>query len=158
MRRFHARRGGPPGFCGWTGCRGHNIALVQRRHQLGGNIEVEHLAVHRSVDDAGRIQPVVAQRADEGLRTPVAEGVQRVGIVVVPPALCGQQHSGAEELGEVVGDVTLAARVLQAAGHPAKDTAALECLSQHHRTRIAGQPIGPALDPKRTIETGRYRL
>ena len=55
-------------------------------------------------------------------------------------------------------DVHLAARVFQAGGHPAKDPAALEYLSQHNRTRIAGQPICPALDPKRTIETGRDPL
>jgi len=83
---------------------------------------------------------------------------QRIRIVVVPPALRRQQDRGPQERGEVVGDVPLAARVLQAGGHPAKDTAALEYLSQHHRTRVAGQPIAPALDPKRPVETGRGRF
>ncbi|WP_199260697.1 hypothetical protein [Paracoccus binzhouensis] len=41
---------------------------------LGLDIEVEHLAVHRAVDNPGCIQPVMAQRGDEGLGIPVAEG------------------------------------------------------------------------------------
>lgn len=83
---------------------------------------------------------------------------QRILIVMVAPALCRQQDRGPDERGEVMGDVHLAARIFQEGGHPAKDTAALEYLSQHNRTRIADQPISPALDPKQTIETGRDRL
>lgn len=83
---------------------------------------------------------------------------QRVSIVVVPPALRRQQDRGPKERGKIMGHIGLAARVAQTRRHPRHDAAALEYLSQHHRTRISGQPIGPALDPKRTIETGRDRL
>ncbi len=61
---------------------------------------------------------------------------QRVGIVVVPPALCRQKHASADQRGEVVGNVHLTARVFQAGSHLAKDPAALEYLSaQPHPDR-----------------------
>ena len=50
-----------------------HIALLQRRHQLGGNIEFEHLAVHRPVDDPRGVDPVMAQGTDKGLGAPMSE-------------------------------------------------------------------------------------
>ena len=50
------------------------IALVQGRGQLGFDVAVEDFAIDRPADDPGRVQPVVAQRGDEGLGSPVAEG------------------------------------------------------------------------------------
>ena len=52
----------------------HDIAFVQGRGQLGFDVEVEEFAVYRPTDDPGRVQPVMAQRGDEGLGLPVAEG------------------------------------------------------------------------------------
>ena len=43
-----------------------DVAAVQGRGQLGFDIEVEEFAVHRPVDDPGRIQPVMAQCGNEG--------------------------------------------------------------------------------------------
>ena len=44
-----------------------DIALVQGRGQLGFDVAVEDFAIDRPADDPGRVQPVVAQRGDEGL-------------------------------------------------------------------------------------------
>ena len=52
----------------------NHVAFLQRRDQLGGDIEVEHLAVHCTVDDPRRVQPIMAEGSDQGLRAPVAEG------------------------------------------------------------------------------------
>ena len=83
---------------------------------------------------------------------------QRTGIIVVPPALRQQQDRGPDERGEVVGHVHLTARVLQAGGHPAHDAAPFQDLAHKHRTGITRQPLDPALDPKRPVETGGDRL
>ena len=83
---------------------------------------------------------------------------QRVCVVMVAPALRGQQHAGADQRGEIVGDVDLAARILQPRHHPRHDAAAFQNLAQHHRAGVASEPIGPAYDPKRAVETGRDRL
>jgi len=50
-----------------------HVALAQCRHQLGLDINVEHLAIHRSVDHPGRVQPVMAQGTDERLGAPMPE-------------------------------------------------------------------------------------
>ena len=58
-----------------------DVALVQGRGQLGFDIKVEEFAVHRPVDDPGRVKLVMAQRGDggpapdliRGLPVPVAE-------------------------------------------------------------------------------------
>ena len=73
---------------------------------------------------------------------------QAVRIVMIAPALRDQQYAGADQRGEVMRDVLLAARVVQAGGHPAHDPTALEDLPQHHRTGVAGQTTGPAFNPK----------
>ena len=69
-----------------TGCRGvrpgtplvrvsgpNHIADLQGRGQLGLDIKLEQLAVHRTHDHPGRIQTVVAERRDKRLRVPVTE-------------------------------------------------------------------------------------
>lgn len=48
-----------------------DMAGLQRRRELGFDIEIEHLAVHRPVDDPRCVQPVMAQGADEGLAAPM---------------------------------------------------------------------------------------
>ena len=52
----------------------HDVPLVQGRGQLGFDLEVEEFAVDRAADDPRRVQPVVAQRSNEGLGLPVTEG------------------------------------------------------------------------------------
>ena len=47
---------------------------MQGRGQLGFDIKVEEFAVYWPVDDPGRVKPVMAQRGDESLGLPVAEG------------------------------------------------------------------------------------
>jgi len=71
-----------------------------------------------------------------------------VGIVMIAPAPGRQQdHSktgGADQRSEIMRDVLLAARILQARRHPAHDAAAFENTAQHHRAGVTGQTIGPA--------------
>ncbi|KXF76422.1 hypothetical protein ATN84_16260 [Paramesorhizobium deserti] len=49
-----------------------DVARFKHQHELLLDIGAEALAVDRSVEDARRRQPVVAQSAQEGQRTPVA--------------------------------------------------------------------------------------
>jgi len=51
---------------------------------------------------------------------------QRVGIVVVTPALRGQKNASADQRGEVMRHVLLAARILQARGHLRRDATAFQ--------------------------------
>ncbi len=83
---------------------------------------------------------------------------QRVGIVVVTPALRRQQHGGPDQRGEVVCDVGLAARILQPRGHPGDDAAPFQHFPEQHRTRVAGEPIGAAFHAQSAVEPGRDRL
>ena len=50
-----------------------HVAGAQGRHQLGFNMKVEHLAIHRSIDHPRGIEAVMAQGTDEGLGAPMAE-------------------------------------------------------------------------------------
>ena len=50
-----------------------HVAGTQGRHQLGFDIEVEHRAIHRSVDHPRRIEAVMAQGTYEGLGAPMPE-------------------------------------------------------------------------------------
>jgi hypothetical protein len=51
-----------------------DVAGAQGRRELGLDIGLEDLPVHRRVDDPGCCQPVMAKGSDEGLRAPMAEG------------------------------------------------------------------------------------
>lgn len=51
-----------------------HIAGLQGRGQLGLDIKLEQLSIHRTLDHPWRIQTVVAQGGDKGLGVPVAEG------------------------------------------------------------------------------------
>ncbi len=62
-----------------------------------------------------------------------------IRIVVVAPARRGQQHAGADQRGEIMRDVHLAARILQARRHPGHDAAPFQDLPQQHRA--AGSPV-----------------
>ena len=66
---------------------------------------------------------------------------QRIRIIMIPPTLRSQKNAGAYQRSEIVGHIDLAARVLQPLGHPRHDPAAFHDLAQHHRPRIARQPI-----------------
>ena len=50
-----------------------HVAGTQGRHQLGLDIEVEHLPIHRSVDHPRGIEAVMAQGTDERLGAPMPE-------------------------------------------------------------------------------------
>ena len=50
-----------------------DVALAELRRELGFDPDVEGGAVHRSVEQPGRHQPIVAQAGDEGLRPLVAQ-------------------------------------------------------------------------------------
>ena len=66
--------GGTGAFMTGQVVKNDNIASTQRRHQLGCDVEIEHLRVHSPVEDPGCVHPVMAQRSDKGLGAPVAEG------------------------------------------------------------------------------------
>jgi len=82
---------------------------------------------------------------------------QRIGIIVVAPTLRHQQPGRANERGEVMRDVDLAARIRQAGGHPADDAALRDDLPQEHRTGIASQSVNATFDAQRAVETHRDR-
>lgn len=52
----------------------HNdgVARAQGRRQLGGDIELEDLAIHRTVEDQGRDDAVMAQAGNKGGGPPMA--------------------------------------------------------------------------------------
>lgn len=52
----------------------HHVAGRERRDQDALDIGAEDVAVHRAVEDPGRVDPVVAQGGDEGGGIPVPEG------------------------------------------------------------------------------------
>ena len=80
---------------------------------------------------------------------------QLIRIVMVAPPLRDQQQAGADQRGEVVRDVDLAARIRQAGGHAADDAALLDDLPQEHRTGIAGEHVNATFDAQRAVETHR---
>lgn len=51
-----------------------HIARLQRRGELGFDIDFEGAPVHRRIDHPGSGKSIVAQRGDEGLGSPMAEG------------------------------------------------------------------------------------
>ena len=55
---------------GWV-VKDHNISFVQTWRKLRLNVGLKHGTVHCAIDDPWRIQPVLAQRRDKGLRAPV---------------------------------------------------------------------------------------
>ena len=61
-------------------------ALVQGRGRLGFDMAVKEFAVYRTVDDPRRVQPVMAQRGDEGPAPDVIRGLP------VPVAEAGVIH------------------------------------------------------------------
>ena len=52
----------------------NDVTFAQGRRELGLDVEVEHLVVHRAINDPGRVQPVTAQGTNKGLGAPVAKG------------------------------------------------------------------------------------
>ena len=52
----------------------HDIARFQGWGELGLDIGLEHLPVHRTIDDKGGHQAIVTQASDECLRLPMSEG------------------------------------------------------------------------------------
>ena len=52
----------------------YHVTGLERRSELGLDISLEDVTVHRSVDHPRRGQSVMARGSNEGLGTPVAEG------------------------------------------------------------------------------------
>lgn len=61
---------------------------------------------------------------------------QIVGIVMVAPALSGQQDCGAQEGRQVMHHVSLSPRVVEPIPHPGHDAAGLKDFSQEYGTRL----------------------
>jgi len=89
-----------------------DVPAPQRRCQYPLDVEIERPHVHRSVGDAGRMAPVVAQGHDERLRVPVsgrgvvdqapadrgpARGLDHVGLVDEDRAFDVVAHEGSAE-------------------------------------------------------------
>lgn len=51
----------------------HDIAGCDGRDENALDVDAEDVAIHRTVEDPGRINPIVAQRRDEGRGVPVRE-------------------------------------------------------------------------------------
>lgn len=62
----------------------NHVTALQCRGQLGFNIGFKDFAVHWAVNDPRRGQAVMAQRGDEGLRSPVTE--RGLHLQPLPPA------------------------------------------------------------------------
>ena len=77
---------------------------------------------------------------------------QSVSIVMVAPLLRDQHHASPDQRGEIVRDVDLAARILQARRHPDHDAAPFQYLAQQHRAGVTRRPVGAAFDAKRAVE------
>jgi len=82
---------------------------------------------------------------------------QLIRIVMVAPPLRDQKQAGADQRGEIMRDVDLAARIRKAGGHPTDDDALLDDLPQERRTGIAGQSVDATFDAQRAVETHRDR-
>jgi hypothetical protein len=80
---------------------------------------------------------------------------QRVGIVLVAPALAERDEHGAQQVGQGVGHQARMARVGEALDKPGDDAGPLQDLAQQHRPGVAAQPLGPGLDGEAAVEAGR---
>lgn len=92
------------------------------RGQLRGDVEVEHLAVHRTIDDPGGGQAIAPQCGDERLRFPVTARRPRLEPLVAPgPAAQACQFGRRGRFIDEDEAVRLAAhaRLAAAAPHPA---------------------------------------
>ncbi len=83
---------------------------------------------------------------------------ERVRVVVIAPALGGEQDAGPEERGEVMDDILLPPRIDEPRRHPLDDAAPLHDLAQHDGPGVTGQPLCPALDAKGLVEPRGDRL
>ena len=77
---------------------------------------------------------------------------ERVRVVVIAPALGGEQDARPDERGEVVDDILLPPRIAEPRRHPLDDAAALQDLAQHHGPGVTGQPLDPAFDAQGLVE------
>jgi hypothetical protein len=102
--------------------------------------------------------PWPLQRRQPGCRAGrQAEGrivAQRIRIVVVPPTLCRQQNRSADQGGEIMGDIDLAARIVQTRRHPRHYAAAFQHFAQEDLARIACQAVRPALTRNDLLKPG----
>jgi hypothetical protein len=139
-------------------------ASGELQHRLAQDLEIVGLRHQRREAGQCRLrgQPRTLERRQtgRGTRRQAKRRImaQRIGIIMIPPALRGQQHAGADQRGEIVGHIGLVARIVQPRGHPWNDPAGLQDLPQRHRAGIARQPVRPALDPQRPVEPRRDRL
>mgnify|MGYP006274009039 CR=1 FL=1 len=83
---------------------------------------------------------------------------ERVRVVVVAPALGGEQDARPDQRGEVMDDILLAPRIRELWDHPLDDAALFHDLAQDHGPGVPGQALGAALDPERPVEARDDRL
>jgi len=71
-----------------------DVAWLQRRHQQRLDIGTEALAVDRAIDDAGRVNPIVPERGEEGHGAPMAVRHASSERDTPPPPGVGANHVG----------------------------------------------------------------
>jgi hypothetical protein len=69
-----------------------DVAGLQCRGELCLDVKVEHLAVHRTVDDPGGAQAIATQGGDERLRSPMTERRPRRQPLVAPSPAAPPRH------------------------------------------------------------------
>jgi len=79
---------------------------------------------------------------------------QRIGVVLIAPALGEQHQHGAQQLGQRIGDEMRLPRVVQSRGHPFEDAGALDHLAHEDRAGVAGQMFGAGFDGQAGVEAG----
>jgi hypothetical protein len=86
---------------------------------------------------------------------------QRIGVVLVTPALCEEQQHGAQQVGQGIGHQMRLAWIVQPFCQPFNDPTALHHLAHDHRPRVAGQAFDAGLDDHARVEArmkGRWRF
>ena len=73
-----------------------NVAGFEGRNQLLAHIGSEALAVDRAVEDAGRGEPIAAERAEEGQRSPTAMRGKAVQPFALWPPAPQRRHVGSD--------------------------------------------------------------
>jgi len=133
--------------------RGAQHPHQSRQRGLGGE-PVGHGRILRQ-----RLAVLVRPRLQRG--NPAALGnrqaehgvvAQRIGIVLIAPALPQEQQRGGHELRQRMRDQLGVAVVDQTLDQPVDEPEPLHHLPQHHRPGLRRQPLGPRLDAQRPVE------
>src|SRR5512134_3697089 len=135
-----------------------DVAGLQCRGKLRGDVEVEHLAVHRTIDDPGGGQAIAPQCGDERLRFPVTARRPRLEPLVAPgPAAQAYQFGRRGRFIDEDEAVRLAAhaRLAAAAPHPAVLADVIAPALRGHQCFFLKEK--PAFDSSRDSDAGWAR-